>query len=62
MVYTVSYPAMYVGETEIFYYVPGYFACDWNHEAVKKTATVSTDERTALLAAIDHLRKIGRAK
>lgn len=62
MVHTGSYPTIHIGEAEVYYHVPSYFACDWDYEAVHRTAPLSDDLREKILAAVAACKQHGFLK
>ncbi len=36
MIHTGSYPSIYLSDSEVYYHVPSYFACDWDYAAVHR--------------------------
>lgn len=59
MIHTGSYPEIHVGETEVYYYVPGYFACDWDYPTIQRVASLTDELREQLTAAIAACRTHG---
>ena len=52
MVHTGAYEEVHVGETEAYYHVPGYFACDWDYEPVRRVAPLTDSLRQEIEAAV----------
>ena len=52
MVHTGAYPEVHIGETEAYYHVPGYFACDWDYEPVRRVAPLTDAFRQEITAAV----------
>lgn len=52
MIHTGAFPEIHISDTEIYYHVPGYFACDWDYGAVHRTARLTPELKTELDAAI----------
>lgn len=59
MPHTGAYPAIYLGETDVYYEVPGYFACDWDYAPVRRVAELTEDLRTQIESAILAAREAG---
>lgn len=59
MPHTGAYPAVYVGDTDLCYHVPGYFACDWDYASITRVAPASDDLRAQVAQAIELCRTAG---
>ncbi len=62
MVHTGAYPALYLGESEVYYHVPGYFACDWDYPAVHRTAPLTPELRERITRTIGQALRYGLVK
>jgi hypothetical protein len=59
MVHTGSYPQIFLGEQEVCYFVPGYFAYDWDYPAVIRTMPLSPEFRTEITQIISACMQAG---
>jgi hypothetical protein len=59
MIHTGSYPVIHIGESEVYYYVPGYFACDWDYPAIHRTAPLTPELLAEITSAITTCRQHG---
>lgn len=62
MVHTGSYPVIHLSETEVYYHVPSYFACDWDYAAVHRVALLTAELKAEVLAAVEACRHHGFVK
>lgn len=59
MVHTASYPVIHMSDAEIYYHVPGYFACDWDYAPVHRIAPLTDELRAEVVAAISACQQHG---
>lgn len=59
MVHTGSYPVIHLSDSEIYYHVPGYFACDWDYPAIHRTAPLTAELGAEIMSAIEVCRQHG---
>lgn len=50
--HTGAYAELHIGETEVCFYTPGYFACDWDYPAVCRVATATPELVQQITAAV----------
>ena len=60
MVHTAAWPRLYLSDAGgLYYYVPGYFACDYDYPAKHFVGMVTAEQREQILAAIVAGRELG---
>lgn len=62
MVHTIAYPVLYLTDTEIYYYVPGYFACDWDYPAEQRGGDITPEQHAQIIEALSAGRAVGILK